>query len=267
MPAIDVVDGVSIFFHDEGQGEPLVLIHGFPLTSDLFQPQRAALSHRFRVITPDLRGMGRSDTLPDASDYSMATYADDIVALLDALGIGQAVVGGMSMGGYVVLALLRRHPERVKGAILLNTRANADSDEGRAGRYKMIEQAQDEGVGTIADAMLPKMLTEQTRVERPELAAFVREMMAGVPVAGIVGALSAMAARPDSTDLLSRIAVPALIIVGSADNVTPPSAAEAMQAAIPDAQLVVIDGAAHAANLERPDEVNRAIEQWMARFG
>ncbi len=264
MATFKILDGLSLFYHDEGQGEPLLLIHGFPLSSELYQPQRAALNNHFRILTPDLRGMGRSDAPSGA--YSVETYADDLVALLDHLGIGSAVVAGMSMGGYVLLSMLRRHPERVEGAIFIDTKAGADTDEGRAGRRKMAQQARVEGAGAIADVMLPKMLTERTRTEQPDLAAHVREMMAVTPVDGIVGALEALAARPDSTDILPQINVPALVIVGSEDAITPPVEAQKLQAGIPNAQLVVIDGAAHAANIERPNEVNRAIEQWLEQF-
>ena len=264
MPRFDLLDGLALHYTDEGEGEPIMLIHGFPFSGDLYRPQRAALSSRFRVITPDLRGMGQSDVLPDG--YSMDTYADDVAALLDHLGIGQAIVAGMSMGGYVVFALLRRHPNRVKGLILLDTRAGADTEEGKAGRRRMIEQARNEGAGAVADAMLPKMLTEATRRDAPELADFLRTMMAATPVDGIVGALEAMMERIDSRPLLPLINVPTLIVVGSEDTVTPPAAAEEMGREIKGAQLVVITGAAHAANLERPDEVNRAIAAWLDQF-
>jgi 3-oxoadipate enol-lactonase len=263
MPTADL-DGVSIFYHDEGQGEPLLMIHGFPLSSDLYQPQRAALSHRFRVITPDLRGMGRSDVLPGS--YSMDTYADDMAALLDHLGIGQAIVGGMSMGGYVLFALLRRHPDRVKGIILINTKAAADTEDARQGRYKMAEQARSESASAIAETMLPKMLTQQTREQQADLADFVHRMMAATPVDGIIGALEAMAQRPDSTALLGSIQVPTLIITGSEDALIPPAVAQELHSTIPNAELVIIDGAAHAAVLERPAAVNRAIEEWAMRL-
>lgn len=267
MPTFDLVDGVSMVFHDEGQGEPIVLVHGFPLSSAMYEPQRAALSSRFRVITPDLRGMGGSDATPfNPEDYSMNVYADDLVALLDQLGIGQAIVGGMSMGGYIVFAMLRRHPDRIKGVILIDTKAEPDTAEGRAGRFKMIEQARNEGAEAVADAMLPKMLTERTRNEQPELARFVREMMIATPVDGMVGALTALANRPDSTPTLAQINVPTLILVGSDDPITPPAAAETMQRGIANTQLVVVEGAAHAANLERPDIVNQAILDWAAQF-
>jgi 3-oxoadipate enol-lactonase len=266
MPSFELTSGIALHYFDEGAGEPLVLIHGFPFSADLYQPQRAALSSRFRVITPDLRGMGRSDATPDATDYSVEAYADDVVALMDHLGIGQAIVGGMSMGGYVVFALLRRHPDRVRGVILIDTKAGADTQEGKEGRRAMIAHAQNNGAGAVADAMLPKMLTEQTRSSQPELATFMREMMASTPVDGIVGALTALMNRPDSTPMLGSVSVPALIIVGSEDGITPRAEAENMRDAMPHAELVVIDGAAHAANVERPDAVNRAIEVWLEQF-
>lgn len=265
MPTINL-DGLALFYHDEGQGEPVLLIHGFPFSSEMYQPQRAELSTRFRVVTPDLRGMGRSDVQNAIDGYSLDVYADDLVVLLDHLGIGQVIVGGMSMGGYILFALLRRHPDRVKGIILIDTKAAADTEEAKANRYKMAEQARAEDSSAVVESMLPKMLTERTRNERPELVQFVREMMLATSVEGIVAAQEAMAARPDSTSMLPNINVPVLIIVGSEDPLTPPSVAEEMQRQIPNARLVVIEGAAHAANLERPEEVNRALEEWLTQF-
>lgn len=265
MPTFDIFDGMVLFYNDEGQGEPLLLIHGFPLSSELFKPQRAALANQYRVITPDLRAMGRSG-LPNSGVYSVDVYADDLVALLDHLGISMITVGGLSMGGYIVFSLVRRHPERIKGLILMDTKAGADTEEGRAGRRKMAEQARAEGATAIAEVMLPKMLTERTRTEQPELATFMRDMMAATPVEGIVGALDALADRPDSTPTLAEIKVPTLVIVGSEDTLTPPSEAEKLQSGIRGAQLVVIDGAAHAANVERPDEVNQALSAFLGRL-
>ncbi len=264
MPTFDIVDGMALFYNDEGQGEPLLLIHGFPLSSELYKPQRAALANQYRVITPDLRAMGRSD-VPTNGVYSMDMYADDLVGLLDHLGISMITVAGLSMGGYIVFALVRRHPERIKGMILIDTKAGADTEEGRANRRKMAEQARTEGAAAVADVMLPKMLTERTRREQPELAAFVRDMMAATPVEGMVGALDALANRPDSTPTLAQIKVPTLVLVGSEDTLTPPSEAEKIKAGIEGSQLVVIEGAAHAANMERPEEVNQALQEFLGR--
>lgn len=261
MPVLDI-GGLSLFYADEGQGEPLLLIHGFPLSSDMYQPQRAALMHRFRVITPDLRGMGKSDVPTDG--YSMDAYADDMLALLDNLGISQVTVAGMSMGGYIAFALLRRAPDRIKGLILIDTKASADDEEALQKRRSMIKQVRNEGSEAAADTS--KMLTERTHQENPDLVAFLRTMMMANAADGIIGALDAMINRPDSTPLLSQIRVPTLIIVGSDDPLTPPAVAETMQQAIPNAQLVVIEGAAHAANLEQPEQVNKVILDWAAQL-
>lgn len=261
MPVLDI-GGLSIFYNDEGQGEPLLLIHGFPFSSDMWEPQRAALMHRFRVITPDLRGMGKSDV--PTSGYSMDAYADDLIALLDHLGIGQAVVGGLSMGGYIAFALLRRAPDRVKGLILIDTKATADDEAGLAKRRSMIEQVREEGSRAAADTS--KMFTERTHQERPELVEYLQRIMLANPADGIVGAVRAMIDRPDSTALLRDLAIPVLIIVGSDDPLTPPSTAEAMHGALPNADLVVIDGASHVSNLEHPEAVNKAILDWASRI-
>jgi pimeloyl-ACP methyl ester carboxylesterase len=257
MPIFDA-GGLSIFYHDEGQGEPLLLIHGFPLSSDMWEPQRAALMHRFRVVAPDLRGMGKSDV--PTGDYSMAAYADDLIALLDELGIAQVIVCGMSMGGYIAFELLRRAPDRVSGLILIDTRATADDDTTKAKRRSLIDQVRSEGSRAAADT--DTMLTERTHREQPDLVEYVRRIMSAMPADGIVGALNAMIDRPDSTAMLSQIAVPTLVIVGSEDTLTPPALAQQMQAATPNAQLVVIEGAAHGSSLERPDDVNKAILDW-----
>jgi pimeloyl-ACP methyl ester carboxylesterase len=224
----------------------------------MWEPQRAALMHRFRVVTPDLRGTGKSDV--PTGGYSMAAYADDLLALMDELGIAQTIVGGMSMGGYIAFELLRRAPDRVGGLILIDTKAAADDEEAKSKRRAMINQVRSEG--SRAAVQTEKMFTERTHQEDPDLIKFTRRMMSAMPTDGIVGALNAMIARPDSTAMLSEITVPTLVIVGSDDTLTPPDAARTMQAAIPDAQLTVIEGAAHGANLERPDDVNKAILDW-----
>jgi pimeloyl-ACP methyl ester carboxylesterase len=186
--------------------------------------------------------------------------------LLDYLGIAQAIVGGASMGGYVAFALLRHHPERFKGLLLLGTRAGADNEQNKELRYKMIDQARTAGPAALADMLLPWMVSESTRQEQPDLVMFVRDMMASTPVEGIVGALEAMATRPDSTPLLAGITVPTFIIAGSDDRVAPVSVAEEMQQAIPHAQLNIVQGTSQALNLERTADVNQMITLWASQF-
>ena len=260
MPTIDL-DGIALHYTDEGTGEPVVLVHGFPHSSDLWTPQRAALSADYRVICPDLRGHGPSD--PPHGVASVDMYADDIVALLDYLGIGQAAVGGLSMGGYIVMALLRRRPDRLRAVMLMATKAPGDTEAGKQGRDDMIALAEQEGAGAVADKLLPKMLTVRTRTDNQDLVTFVREMMAGTSVEGVVGALNALRDRPDSTATLHGLDLPALILVGQEDEITPPAEATAMRGLLANARLEVIPDAAHLLNLEQPEAVNHALLQFL----
>ena len=263
MPAIDF-NGITLNYTDEGAGEPVILIHGFPHSSDLWKPQRAVLSAGYRVIAPDLRGHGRSD--PPHGGASIDLYADDIVALMDALGIGEATAGGLSMGGYVVMAMLRRHPERIRAVMLLATKATADTEAGKQARNDMIALAESEGAGAVAERMLPKMLTARTRDENPHLVQLVRSMMANTPVEGIVAALVALRDRPDSTATLERLKLRALILVGQQDELTPPTDAEAMHRAIAGSRLEVVPDAAHLLNLEQLEAVNRAMVSFLGEL-
>lgn len=261
MPTFET-NGGTLYYEDVGHGPPLVLLHGFPLSSDMWQPQRTALQADFRVITPDLRGMGRSGV--PVIGYSMDVYAADVAALLNHLQLERVLLGGMSMGGYVVFAFLRRYRERVRGLILIDTQAAPDNEETRAKRSALIDKVRSEGAAAIADTS--KMFSEDTQRTNPELVAQMTSIMQATAVDGIVGALTAMIERPDATAVLQETDVPALVVVGREDPLTPPDEAHAMQAALPHAELLVLDGAAHAANLEQPDIVNQAIRAWAAKI-
>lgn len=256
MPKLEL-DGVTLHYHDEGSGEPIVLVHGFPLSADVWTPQRAALSARHRVITPDLRGFGGSDPMPGSP--SLDVYADDIIAILDELGVGQATVGGLSMGGYIVMALLRRHPERVRGIMLVSTKATPDTEAGKQARNDMIALVERDGPTAVADKMLPQMFTERTRAENAELTSFVHAMMSASTTAGIVGAATALRDRPDSTATLAAATIPVLIVVGQDDVLTTVKDAQAMQAASGGAQIEIVPAAAHLVNLEQPAQVDSAM--------
>jgi pimeloyl-ACP methyl ester carboxylesterase len=241
-------------------GHTLLLVHGFPLTSKMWAPQIAALSSGWRVIAPDLPGFGR--TPPGAR--SVDDYAAALHELLDRLGVDRAVVAGFSMGGYIAFAFQRRYAARVRGLILIDTKADADTDEGRNGRHAMAERARAEGKGVVIDAMLPRLVSDSTLSGRPDVVQQVLDVAAGATVDGIVNALEAMAARPSSVDDLPGIVAPALILVGKEDVITPPADAEKMADAIPDAKLVVIPDAGHTTPLEQPDAVNAAMREFLA---
>ncbi len=261
------VNGIALAYDDVGTGMPVVFLHGFPLDRTMWSHQRTSLAPRARCIVPDLRGFGESEA---AAPYSIDQYADDVVALLDTLEIESAIICGLSMGGYIALALWRRHPSRVRGLVLCDTRATADTAEGRAGRDAAIELALAEGASAIADKQVTGLLGKATRSRQPELADEVRAVMARQPVAGIVGALGALRDRPDSQETLRSITVPTLVLVGADDVVTPPAESRAMLDAIPErvgAQLDIIADAGHLSCVERPAAVTHALADFLAAVG
>ncbi len=237
---------------DLGEGTAILWIHGFPLASSVFEHQLAMRG--VRHVMPDLPGFGQSR--PDGGVMSIDSYAHLMLELLDHRGIDRAVFAGLSMGGYIALAAARVAPERLRGLVLIDTRETADTDEARKGRYDSIEKVKKEGVRPVVDSMLPKMLTRQAPQEMKNR---VREIMSSSSSEGVIAALEAMATRHDSTALLPKLEVPALIVVGAEDTITPPSDAERMARAIPNAKLVRVAGAAHLSNYEKAAEVNRAI--------
>jgi pimeloyl-ACP methyl ester carboxylesterase len=261
------VNGIYLGYEEWGAGEPVVLLHAFPCNRSMWAPQINVLvqGHRFRVIIPDFRGFGESD-IPEGP-YLMETLADDIAALLDELHIEECVLGGLSMGGYAAFAFYRTYSTRVRALILADTRPQADTPEGRAAREETAQLAASEGSQVIAERYLPRMLTAETLQDPTGTTARLRAMMEAATPAGIAGALRGMALRPDSTDLLSQIHCPTLILAGEEDSIVPPADAAFMAERIPNARLVTIRRAAHLANMERPEAFNRALVNFLEEMG
>jgi YbgC/YbaW family acyl-CoA thioester hydrolase len=255
------VNGVSLAVEVRGEGPAVLLIHGYPMNHSIWAHAMAALDG-FRRIAPDLRGMGQSDA-PDLG-YSVETYAGDLAALLDALGVDDVVLCGLSMGGYIAFEFLRRWRRRVRGLVLMDTRAEADTPEGKRARDAAAATAREGGAAAIAEQMVPKLLGPTTRGGAPEIVAQVRAMVEAAPVPGIVGALSALRDRPDSTDDLPSLeGLPVLVVVGEEDEITPPPRARAMAEAIPGARVVVISGAGHVPPLERPAATTKELVEFL----
>lgn len=251
-------------YEEAGSGLPLVLLHGFPHDRSLWAAQLAAPLAGVRLIALDLPGFGESDA---ADVPSLDHWADWVVAALDALRIDRAVIGGLSMGGYLTFAVWRRHASRVQGLILADTRAGADTLEGQDKRVAMQAQVLKAGPGAIAAAMLPGMVGKTTRAERPRAVEYLDAMMRRASVAAIHDALEALRTRPDSTPTLATITVPTLIICGDEDVLTPVAESEAMHAAITDSQLAVLPGAGHASCVELPAAFNAVLSGFIqARF-
>ncbi|HET7597969.1 MAG TPA: alpha/beta fold hydrolase [Burkholderiales bacterium] len=242
-----------------GDGPPVVFIHGFPFDHALWRHQMALPG--WTSIAPDLRGAGRS---PSDGEYSMQQYAEDLVGVLDQRQLERAVFCGLSMGGYVLFEILRRFPARVRAAVLANTKAVGDTPEGKRDRDALAALAEREGAAAIAERMITKVVGRTSQAERQDVVAEVRAMMLRQPVQGIVGALRAMRDRPDSTPLLSSIAVPTLLIAGDEDQVTPAAPMRDMARAIPGATITVIASAGHVTPLEQPRAFNAALGAFLA---
>ena len=253
--------GMELSYDEAGSGLPLLFVHGWPHNRTLWAGQLSGLPTHARCIAPDLRGFGGSSV---TGPYSVEQYADDLAALLDALGIDRAVVCGLSMGGYVALALLRRHRTRIRALVLTSTRAAADTPEAREKRARLIEFVKANGVDALAGRQLRAMVGETTFASRAELRESLRRLMASAPLEGVIGGLEAMAARPDSTALLPSIDVPALVVGGAEDGFTRPDELGALAQAIPHARLELIAGAGHVCPYERPASFNHLLTEFLA---
>jgi pimeloyl-ACP methyl ester carboxylesterase len=245
-----------------GEGTPVVLLHAFPMDSRMWLPQIEALSG-YQVIVPDLRGFGAARELAVEIAH-MDLLADDVARLLDDRSLDRAVLCGLAMGGYVALAFARRHAGRLGGLVLCDTRAGTDSDEEIANRLGMAERVLEEGVGFLPEAMLPRLLGQTSRAKRAELVERVTEIILDQDPRGIAGAQRGMAARHDSAPVLAQVSVPALVIVGSEDEIAGPEEGRTLATGLRDARLVQVESAGHLVNLERPEPVTEALLDFLA---
>lgn len=256
------IDGIDMAYDDRGDGPALLLIHGFPLNRKMWQPQLLPLNEAgFRVIAPDLRGFGESDAPQEG--LSMERFADDLIALLDALRIERAVVGGMSMGGYILMNMLERYPERVRAACFIATKSSADDEAGRASRSALAAEAKRLGANPIIKIFAELLFATQTMRSHPELIARVTSWMRDTDPRGLAGGLLAMRERKDSTPLLAKFHLPSLVIAGTEDRALSPDAMALLTTGLPRCQSRMIDNAGHMVNMERPEEFNATLLQFL----
>jgi pimeloyl-ACP methyl ester carboxylesterase len=258
--------GRRLAWLEAGAGWPVILLHAFPFKADMWRPQLEAVPSGWRFIAPDLRGFGRAHLLrlkveDGAPPLTVDDYAADVSVLMDALKLDDAVIGGLSMGGYVAFALFRQSPARFAGMILADTRPQADTPQAREARLQLRALLAAGGPSAVADQVLPKLLSPSAA---PETVAAARQMIESADPAAIDAAIGALMARPDSTPDLPRMTRGTLVIVGEDDAITPAADARAMQNAIPRSTLTVIPGAGHLSNLERPDIFSRALGDFLA---
>ena len=260
------INNINIGYDDHGIGLPVFFLHAFPLNRNLWEGEvRALLSEeRYRLVALDWRGFGESDITTDISTMEM--FADDVAGLMDALGVSQVVLCGLSMGGYAAFAFLRKYPERVGGLVLADTRPGADTAEGKANRENVARLALSEGTRAIADLQLPRLISDYTRQHHPEVEMRIRQMIDVATPQGIAAASRGMAQRGDSSDLLSTITCPTLVLAGEQDALIPASTQRDYAAKIPGAQFSVIPNAGHLANLEQPEAFLQVLSGFLGSF-
>lgn len=257
------INGSTLAYSDRGNGLPLILIHGFPLCRKMWRPQAEALSRAgCRVITPDLPGFGESE-LPTGT-VNMDTYSDSVTALMDHLGIDRAVIGGMSMGGYVLLNLLERHPERAAAPAFIVTKAGGDDDAGKTKRTSLADACRAQGIGPVAEAFRSILFAPDTLTANPELVDEVFGWISATNPHGAAAGLIAMRERKDYSTLLGGIVQPALVIGADQDQAIPMVNSHIIAEGLPEAELCILHGGGHLVNLEQPVGFNEAVLEFLA---
>jgi pimeloyl-ACP methyl ester carboxylesterase len=253
------VNGIQMAYTDEGVGRTLLLVHGFPLNRFAWSRQVEAFSQDYRVIAPDLRGLGESEG--GADPVAMSRYAEDLHALALQLEAGPVILAGHSMGGYVALAFAKAFPLALQGLVLVGTKAGADAPENAAARRATAAKVLAEGSAVVVEAMAGKMLSAGNSDQA--MAADVRGFMALSRPEGLVAALLGMAERPDAGAWLGEIHTPTLVIAGAEDTIVDPAEAKALAKAIAGAHLRIIPAAGHLVAFERAEAFNATLRAWL----
>jgi pimeloyl-ACP methyl ester carboxylesterase len=255
-------DAGGLAYDARGEGTTLVLLHAFPFTRQMWSLQHEGLTSGLRLLTPDLPGFGESPSSQD--EPGVGVMAQGVLGLLDGLGLDRVVLGGLSMGGYVAMEMLRRRPGIAQGLVLADTKASADAPAAADNRLRMAELLEQSGnPRVLVHDVLPTLVGETTRNLHPETLAWLREIVEGTDPLAAAWAQRAMAARPDSFETLRQVRVPTLVLVGDEDRLTPPAEAEVMAEAIPGARLAVLEGVGHLSAAERPGAFNGLVADFV----
>ncbi len=260
---VQLANNVTIHYNDEGSSEiPLVFIHGFPFDRTSWLPQYEYFKDYCRVVIYDIRGFG-SSTGDSDTQFSMEVFAKDFLAFLKALRIEKAIVCGLSMGGYILMNAFRMEPERFAGIVLCDTQCNADSEDAKKKREKTIVQIREKGVADFADTFIKHVFYEESFKKKKEAVEATRDVILHTTQQTLVAAVKALAKRPDTCDVLPSVKVPALIICGKQDTVTPPEKSQVMHDLIKNSVYKLIDGAGHLSNLDQPETFNKHLGEFI----
>lgn len=257
------INGISLTYHESGpQNAPaVVFLHAFPLSSKMWEAQQKALSDKFHTVAYDMRGFGRSE--PGDGQTPLEFFVDDLMDLLDFLKLKQVILCGLSMGGYVALRAIERHPERVSGLILCDTRTEADSNQSKLKRAASVRLIKQKGLAAFSQGFLKIALAPETLQEKPGLVTWLKETIHAQNPLGVCAGLLAMAARTDTTHVLASIRVPTLVVTGEKDTFSPPELAKSLSQKIPDASYQIVPRAGHLSNLEQPGAFNQALVDFL----
>jgi 3-oxoadipate enol-lactonase len=260
------IKGTKIHFEEYGpkNGIPVVFIHGFPFSGEMWKPQVEALRETYRVIVYDVRGHGESET--GDGQYSIEYFVDDLFALLDHITLLKVVLVGLSMGGYIALRAMEREPGRFRALVLCNTRSDSDTNESRIKRANQAKFVKVLGTKVFADDFVKLVFFEKTFQMNPDAVKVIHDLIERNNPIGIAGTLLALASRTDTTALLPRIAIPTIVIVGERDTLTPPHSALAISEKIPNAEMYIIPNAAHISNLENPADFNKRLLTFLRKL-
>ena len=257
------VNGIDITYDDLDSAEApaLIFIHAYPFDRTMWRSQTDAFKGRWRVISYDLRGHGESGL--GEEEFSLELFVQDLMGLMDALRIKTAVLCALSMGGYIALQAVETHPERFSALVLCDTRCSADTPEGKEDRNTAIKAIRRDGVEPYAEGLLGKLLAPETFETQPQTVEAAREMILAISSLSLERSLRAMRERKETCSKLPDIKIPALIIVGEADKITPPEAARYLHDNIEHSRLAVIKDAGHLSNLENPSAFNDALKSFL----
>jgi pimeloyl-ACP methyl ester carboxylesterase len=254
-----MVEDIDLYFIEQGEGIPLVFLHGYPLDHRIWLPVFSFLNRHIHIIAPDLRGHGQSPVPKGV--YLMSLVVEDVIRLLDKLQIEKAVIAGHSMGGYVAFEFWHKHPERISGIALVATRSNADSEERRLERLQTANEVMKTGTSRVVNSMLMKL------TRRTELYPQVREIMDGISPQGVAGILRGIADRDNASPWLSQITVPVVVIAGKEDQIVPVNESIEMAKKLPNVHLELLQHAGHLPMMEDPAKVADCFNDLVLRAG
>jgi len=261
-----IINGAELYYEDIGRqtATPVVLIHGFPFSHAMWQPQIELLKSKYRVIAYDVRGHGNSEV--GDGQYLIEFFVDDLIGLLDHLKIEKTILCGLSMGGYTALRAVERNPERFHALILCDTSSEADTNEAKLRRAATIRTVKRDGVKAFAETFVKAVFAPESLENRVDIVQFIRDIIGSTSPIGICGTLLALAGRTETTSSLPSMKLPTLILAGELDKLTAPSVSQMMHSKLPTSELHILPRAAHLSNLENPEEFNTHLLNFLNKL-